>query len=383
MRIGIPLSGCDLGKSGISRYLIEILKSLALLPGEEEYILFGTQEAGDVFMPHSPRFSFIPIDEKVTRPLPNVLWNATHLRGFCRRNRIDVLFFPAANRRLPLLAGVPTVGTVHDLSSLHMKGKYPLSHEIYIKGLVPGLIRGLDKVISISGATKDDLVRTARVDPSRISVIFHGVDLARFSPVAAAADAGAVVERLGLRKPYFLFISRIEHPGKNHVRLIRAFADFKARTGAPHSLILAGADWDRAELVHKAASECVAADFIRFTGFVANEDLMGLYGGAEALFFPSLFEGFGMPILEAMAAGVPVFCSDRSSLPEVGGDAAVYFDPENEADIEAKLEMAAGDPGLLGSLRTRGFARTANSGWEQTARLTLDLILDAARRGKK
>jgi glycosyltransferase involved in cell wall biosynthesis len=226
-------------------------------------------------------------------------------------------------------------------------------------------------------------VGTARVDPERISVIFHGVDLARFSPLAATLDAQAVIGRLDLKPPYFLFISRIEHPGKNHVRLIRAFADFKARTGFPHSLVLAGADWDRAEFVHKTASECAARDSIRFTGFVANEDLLGLYGGAEALFFPSLFEGFGMPILEAMAAGLPVFCSDRSSLPEVGGDAAVYFNPEDEADIARKLEMAASDRNLLGSLRARGLSRTENAGWEQTARRTLELILETARGGGK
>lgn len=382
MKIGIPLSGCDLGKSGISRYLIELLRALAALPGDEEYFLFGSQEAGSVFMPKSPRFSFEELEASLAGNFRNVIWNATSLRAFSRKHHLDVLFFPAANRRLPFRAGIPTVGTVHDLSSLHIKGKYSFANELYIHRLVPSLIRGLDRIISISGATRDDLVGSVGVDPSRIDVIFHGVDLARFSPVVASHDAQAVSTRLGLPEKYFLYISRIEHPGKNHVRLIRAFSRFKEVTGFPHGLVLAGADWDRADVVHHEAESCSARDSIRFTGFVANEDLLGLYGGAEALFFPSLFEGFGMPILEAMAAGVPVFCSDRSSLPEVGGDVARYFNPEDESSITECLRVAASDDKLLDSMRTAGLSRTANAGWDHTALKTLAVIHEAFRGGR-
>jgi glycosyltransferase involved in cell wall biosynthesis len=383
VKIGIPVSGCDWGESGISHYVIELLKALAVLPGDEEYLLFGSQAALAIYDPHSPRFALEAIpDGKAEPAMKNILWNATGLRSFVKSQRLDLLFFPAANRRMPFAAGLPVVGTVHDLSSLHVTGKYPLSHEIYIKWFVPFLIRRLDRIVSVSEATKKDTVESAGAKAERITVIPHGVDLSRFSPEACKAGAPAVAEKFGLGAPYFLYISRIEHPGKNHVRLIRAFAEFKRRTQSPMLLVLAGKDWDRAEQVHREAEASPAKADIRFTGFVSNEDVAGLYGGATALFFPSLFEGFGMPLLEAMAAGVPVFCSNCSSLPEVGGDAARYFEPEDEASISSSLE-AATDGSLLGSMRQAGLARAAASGWDSTAKATLAQLRSTAERKRQ
>lgn len=379
MRIGIAVSGCDLGESGISHYVISLLKAFAAMPGKDEYLLFGSRAALDVFDPGDSRFARHELEEKWAKPIPNLLWNATALRGFARRNALDLLFFPAANRRMPFLPGIPVVGTVHDLSSLHMTGKYPLSHEIYIKWIVPFLMRRLDVAISVSEATKLDMVESARTDPGRISVIPHGVELARFSPEAAQALSGEACSKFGLPSPFFLYLSRIEHPGKNHVRLIRAFAEFKARTGLPHRLVLAGKDWDRAEAVHREAQESPARADIVFTGFVTNDDVVGLYGGATALFFPSLFEGFGMPLLEAMASGLPVFCSDRSSLPEVGGEAARYFDPEDESSIADALELA-GKGTVLPEMRRAGLERARSAGWDSTAEATLALLRGSAAR---
>ncbi|MEI6874763.1 MAG: glycosyltransferase family 1 protein [Spirochaetota bacterium] len=379
MRVGIPVSGCDLGESGISRYLIELLRAIAREPGPDEFLLFGSQAALEVFDPKDPRFSRAVLPDRVAEPMPNILWNATSLRSFARKQRLDLLFFPAANRRMPFAPGLPVVGTVHDLSSLHMTGKYPLSHEIYIKGLVPFLIRRLDRIVSVSEATKKDLVETARVEAARITVIAHGVDLSRFSPEGSALAAPAVAATFGIKPPYFLYLARIEHPGKNHVRLIRAFAEYKRRTGLPHSLVLAGKDWDRADQVHREAEASPARADIVFTGFVSNEDVAGLYGGATALVFPSLFEGFGMPLLEAMAAGVPVFCSNTSSLPEVGGDAATYFDPEDEASITRALEATA-DAGLLAAGRRAGLERARSAGWDRAAAATLAVLRTCAER---
>ena len=379
MRVGIAVSGCDLGESGVSRYLIELLKAIAAAPGDDEYVLFGSQAALGVFDPHSPHFSCEAIPDRAANPFPNLVWNATRLRAFARRLALDLLFFPAANRRMPFAPGVPTVGTVHDLSSLHMTGKYPLSHEIYIKLLVPFLIRRLDRIISVSEATKKDIVGTARADLSRITVIPHGVDLAKFSPESTRAAAPAVAAKFGLKEPYFLYLSRIEHPGKNHVRLIRAFAEFKRRSGLPHVLVIAGKDWDRAEIVHREAESSPSRADIVFTGFVSNEDVAGLYGAATALVFPSLYEGFGMPLFEAMAAGVPVFCSDRSSLPEVGGEAARYFDPEDESSIADSLAATA-DSGLLATMREAGLSRARSAGWDAAASATVAVLRSATGR---
>jgi len=379
MKIGIAVSGCDLGESGISRYLIELLKTLAAAPGDEEYLLFGSRKALEVFDPHNPRFALEAFEDRYAEPIPNLFWNLFKLPRFAIDHNLDLLFFPAGNRRMPLKPGLPVVSTVHDLSSLHMTGKYPLSHELYIKYLIPFQLRRLDSIISISEATKKDLVDSAGVDAGKITIIPHGVDLERFAPEKAIAAAPAVATKYSLNAPYILYISRIEHPGKNHVRLIHAFTEYKRRKGDPALLVLAGKDWDRAEIVHREAEASPYAADIRFTGFASNEDVVGLYGGATALFFPSLFEGFGMPLLEAMAAGVPVFCSNCSSLPEVGGDAARYFDPEDEATIATAM-AAADDKTLLETMRHAGLVRAEAASWGNTAKATLASLRAAAQR---
>jgi glycosyltransferase involved in cell wall biosynthesis len=373
MTIGIPISGCDLGQSGISRYLVELLRGLATLPGDEQYILIGSETALAVFDPGLPRFGRMGIPEGWTKPLPNLLWNALSLPSIAAKAGLDILFFPAANRRLPARSRLPVVGTVHDLSSLHMKGKYPLSHELYIHHIVPSLIRRLDGVIAVSGATRDDLVSTVGLAARDITVIHHGVDLARFSPTAAKAGSSAAMKRFGIQPPYLLYVSRLEHPGKNHVRLIQAFGDFKQKSGAPHQLVLAGSDWDRAEAVHQAAEGSPWKSAIKFTGFVPDEALAGLYGGAAAYIFPSLYEGFGMPILEAMACGIPVFCSDCSSLPEVGGSAAGYFNPEDISSIAEAL-MKTLDGKLMATMSQAGLERAGAAGWDTTAARTLAVL---------
>ena len=379
MRIGVAVSGCDLGESGISRYLIELLKALTCLPGTEQYFLFGSRAALDAFDPHSPRVFREEMPERLTAPIPNLLWNSTSLRGFARRHRLDILFYPAANRRMPFRPGIPVVSTAHDLSSLHMTGKYPLSHEIYIRRVIPFQLRRLDFIISISEATKKDLVESVHVDPERITIIPHGVDLSRFSPRKTGLAAPAVRTKFGIDVPYFLYISRLEHPGKNHVRLIRAFAEYKKRSPSPDKLVLAGKDWDRAEVIHREAEASPCSADIVFTGFVSDDDVAGLYGGATALFFPSLFEGFGMPLLEAMAAGLPVFCSNTSSLPEVGGTAARYFHPEDEASI-ARAFAETEDKALLQSMREAGLSRASAASWHKCAAATLALLRSAAER---
>jgi glycosyltransferase involved in cell wall biosynthesis len=373
MTIGIPVSGCDLGQSGISRYLIELLRGLAALPGDEQYILIGSEAALTVFDPGHPRFGRLVIAERWTKPLPNLLWNALSLPSVAAKAGLDALFFPAANRRLPARSSLPVVGTVHDLSSLHMKGKYPLSHELYIHHIVPSLIRKLDGVIAVSGATRDDLVQTVGLRAQDIEVIHHGVDLVRFSPSAAQAGSQAAAQRFGLQQPYLLYVSRLEHPGKNHVRLIQAFGDFKQKSGAPHQLVLAGSDWDRAEVVHQAADGSPWKSAIKFTGFVPDEALAGLYGGAAVYIFPSLYEGFGMPILEAMACGLPVFCSDCSSLPEVGGSAAAYFNPEDVSSIAEAL-MKTLDSQRMQTMRQAGLEHAGAAGWNTTAARTLAVL---------
>ncbi len=374
MKIGITTFGCDAGKSGIGQYLIHLLREFA--HGETgaamEVLLHPGDEAR--LLPESHPFSRCHVSEKFRSPLRNVAWHQFLFPGLCRKNRYDVMFLPAANRRVPFSLPCPTVGTVHDFSSIHIKGKYDPLREFYITRVLPMLVRTLTQVIADSESTKKDIIEFAHVPEDRVTVIPLAVDRAVYAPREKEAAQARIQQKYGVRPPYILYISRIEHPGKNHVQLIRAFSQIKKSTGSPHQLVLAGSDWTRAAEVHHAAAESACARDIVFTGYAPAGDLPDLYCAADLFVFPSLFEGFGMPILEAMACGVPVACSNISSLPEVAGDAAVLFDPSDSAAMAEALAPLIADRNLCDHYARKGLERSARYDWRITARKTLDLL---------
>jgi len=298
--------------------------------------------------------------------------------SWCLRRRLDVLFLPAANRRVPACAPCPMVGTVHDYSSIHMESKYDLARYTYITRVLPFLARRLTRVIAVSESTRCDVTNYAHVPRERVDVVMHGVDGAVYHPRDAAQTRARVSEMFGVKAPYLLYISRLEHPGKNHVRLIEAFVRLKYREDAPHRLVLVGSDWSRAAEVHAAATQSPAARDIVFTGFAPGDELPYLYAGADAFVFPSLYEGFGMPILEALACGVPVVCANNSSLPEVAGDAAILFDPYSVEEMANAMARLIRDSALRDDLVRKGLARAAGFTWAATARQTLAVLHEAA-----
>jgi glycosyltransferase involved in cell wall biosynthesis len=379
MTIGITTFGCDSGRSGIGRYAVQLLKAMAGLAPAERFEVVVHDDERAVFVPDSAAFSALPAATAPRNPALSVAWHQAALPLLAAARGWDALFLPAGNRRLPLWAPCPLVGTVHDMSSLHVGGKYDAARELYIRRVLPVLYRRLDRVVTVSESTARDLVDHAGVPRERIRVTPLGVDAEAFRPVPPEA-AAATARRLGIDGPFVLYVSRIEHPGKNHVRLIRAFDRLKcARPGLPHRLVLAGPDWTRAADVHATAEAAAHARDGRFLGFVDAADLASLYSAAEVVAFPSLFEGFGLPVVEAMACGAPVACSDRSSLPEVAGDAAILFDPDDEAAISSAIGRLLADPGLRADLSRRGLERSRSFRWERTAAATLQAIREACR----
>jgi glycosyltransferase involved in cell wall biosynthesis len=316
----------------------------------------------------------VSFGERIRPPVVNLAWHQTVLPFLCRKRGYDVLFLPAANRRVPFAATCPTVGTVHDFSAIHVAEKYGLARMVYIRQVLPFLVRRMTHVITISESTRRDLLEHARVPEERVTVIPLAVDAAVYTPRGKEEAIARIGPKYGIRGAYILYSSRIEHPGKNHARLIRAFDQLKAREGLPHQLVFAGRDWDRADEVHRMAEQAACARDILFTGFVDAADIPYLYNGADAFVFPSLYEGFGLPLLEAMSSGAPVACSNLSSLPEVAGDAALLFDPYDEEAIGEALRRLLTDEALRAGCIRQGLARSRLFTWEATARRTLDVI---------
>lgn len=380
MKIGITTFGGDGGKSGISQYIIRLLRTFDLMAEGIEFEVMVYEDEQSLFVPSSSGMQPLCFTKQLRNPVVNLAWHQTALPGWCRKKRYDVLFLPAGNRRLPLRVPCPTAGTVHDFSSIHVAEKYDPLRMFYIKRLLPFLIRRLTMVLTISESSKRDIVQYARVPEDRIMVIPLGVDMNTYLPRDRQYCLKGIDPRYRIRAPYVLYISRIEHPGKNHVRLIQAFSRLKSRTGAPHQLVLAGSDWFRAEEVHREAEQSPYARDILFTGFVAAEDLPLLYGGADLFVFPSLYEGFGMPILESMACRIPVVCSNLSSLPEVAGDAALLFDPYDVEDMASIMEKVLLSKELRETFAEKGWRRAQGYTWETTARMTIDGLRRAVER---
>ncbi len=378
-------------RTGTEHYTYELLAALARHDRRTRYTLYCNQPPA-ALPPLGPNFALRRI------PFPR-LWTHARLSAELLAHAPDVLFVPAHVLPLgaPLRRGTRSVVTIHDLGYLRFPEAHTRAHRLYLRLSTLWSARAASQLIAVSSATRDDLVRLARVPAAKITVVHHGLS-ERFRPVEDPATIASVLERYGMRDKqippaYFLYVGTIQ-PRKNLVRLIEAFAQFRTegrglRTESPAtndpvlspqssslSLVIAGKRGWLTESIERRAAELGVSKRVYFTGYVADDDLPALLSGALAFVLPSLYEGFGMPVLEAMACGAPVLASNTSSLPEVAGDAALLVDPTDTAALAGGLTRLAAEAGLRAELRARGLARTAAFTWNRCAAETLAVLRD-------
>lgn len=368
MKIGISAFAGDSGKSGISQYMKNIFKRLPELSERDEYVMFMSKSDREHFEVKHERVKVISFPDWFGHPVINIFWHLVCLPVMLAAYRCNCVYLPAGNRRLAWWYGVPSIGTVHDLSQLHVKEKYDPFRMYYCKKILPFLMRRLDRVISVSEATRRDLEEYADVDSRVIDVVYNGADLKHFNHTDKESATQRVQRKYEITEPYILYTARLEHPGKNHVRLLEAFAALKQEKEIPHHLILAGSPWFGAEAIYATAQKLGVSEYVIFAGFVPNEELPDLYAGADLFAFPSLFEGFGIPLLEAMASGTPVVASNVASIPEVVQDAGVLFEPTNPRDIQHAIARVSKDAELRASLVELGLQQSARFSWDDSAR---------------
>ena len=244
----------------------------------------------------------------------------------------------------------------------------------YLAHVLPFFAKRAQHLVAVSGATKADMVKYWHCREDQVTVLYNGL---RTSDFGLRCDGGQRPEP-GSQKSEagsLLYISRVEHPGKNHVRLIEAYSRLPRQMAEAHPLVIVGSDWKDAEVVHEAAAKSPHADLIRFTGFADGEKLEAIWSEAGYYVFPSLFEGFGLSLIEAMARGVPCACSNNGSLGEIAGDVAITFNPESVDDIAAALTRLFAEPEAERAARTtRGLEWIKRYSWEDHAKGLVKLI---------
>jgi glycosyltransferase involved in cell wall biosynthesis len=372
MKIGVSAFATDSGKSGISQYAANVVGRLIALAPHHEFVAFINESDAAWVQTWHPRLEVIALPDWTGHPVASIFWHLASLPGMLRAHGCDLAFMPAGNRRLAWSYGVPSVGTVHDFSQLHVPQKYDAARMVYIMRVLPRMMRRLTRVISVSESTRRDLESFARVPAERIRVIYNGADLERFAPRDRDSAREELPTELHIPQRYVLYIARLEHPGKNHVRLLEAFAALKRTTDLPHKLVLIGGRWNGADIIHARVAELGLSDLVVFPGFVPNEAIPALYAAADAFAFPSLFEGFGIPVLEAMASGTPVCAANASSIPEVVGEAGLLFDPLDVPAMTDCLGRLLRDEPLRQRLIAAGIERAAGFTWDAAAKATLE-----------
>lgn len=366
MHIAIDAHSVGTGLAGNETYAANLVEALAAVDGENRYTVYVTRaEAFERFEGRWPNVG-------VRRTLPHtpLLRVPFTLSAELRRRPVDVLH---VQYTAPPLAPCPVVATVHDLSFEHLPETFKRRSWMQLRLTVRRTVRRAAHVIAPSEFTRRDLVETYKLDPARVSAIPLAAS-ARFEPVEDAVEIERVRRLYGLDGDYILAVGSIQ-PRKNLARLIRAYSSLRrerGRSNLPKLALVGKQAWLYGETLDAIEKEGVG-DSVRLTGYVSEGDLPALYSGALCFAYPSYFEGFGLPPLEAMRCGTPVLTGNLTSLPEVVGDAGLLVDPFDIDALARALARLIDDGALRAELRARGLRRARVFDWRDTARMTLQV----------
>lgn len=369
LRIGINGRSIFRRLTGVQNYTREVTRALLALGAPDvDFTVFAGREGRAGTEPGLPlSTSRMPAGS----PATGLAWEQTVLKRMAKKAGIDLLFNPA--NVAPLYPPVPSVITIHDLAFLLFPHYFSRAFGMYYRTAVPRMAAQAARVITDSESTRSDLIEHMSVAPKKIEVIPLGVS-PDFRRRVTRQEMDEVRQRHHLPPKYFLSISSLE-PRKNLKGILAAWEVLPADVKEAHRLVVVGAgnriyaDPGLAEAMNRQQPGTVLTP-----GYIPAEDLPAVYRMATALVFPSLYEGFGLPVLEAMSASTPVITSNRSSLPEVAGHAAVLIDPESREELAAAMELVATDSGTRNLLVERGKKRAAGFTWEQTASRTLEVL---------
>lgn len=371
MVIGIETSRANRKeKTGTEWYAFELIRKMVELDRDDEFFLYTD-------VPLQPMLSNLGphVHEQVLRWPPKRLWNQLRFSLEMLRKKPDVLFVPA--HTIPLIHPKATVITLHDVGFDRAPELYARHELAYHRWAVRYALRHAKKIIVPSAFTKNEILALypqAQQRERDIVVIHHGFDGSRYHPGESTSDREIVLNRFHLERPFFLYVGRLQEK-KNVPRLVEAYGIFRRQNpDLAIDLVLAGQPDFGFERIQKSISDLGISSSVHFPGYVSGNDLPILMRSARAFVFPSLYEGFGIPVLEAQASGTPVLTSTRASLPEVGGSGALYVDAKNTEEIAQALKTIGSDESRRARLREDGFFNLTRFSWERCATQSLAVL---------
>lgn len=368
MKIGIdcrtilnPLKG---ERAGVGYYTYYLVKHLLKLDKKNQYVLFFDYRVKDTspFKQKNVVIKYFPFSQ-YKKFLP---FSYSHMliSAFLIRENLDLYHSPA--NVIPYAYNKPSVVTVHDLAIYKHPKFFPSGQKFSTKFLVPKSLKKTKKIIAVSETTKKDIVKLFKIPAAKIKVIYEG-----FAGDKVKVAEAATLKKYKLASPYILFVGTIE-PRKNLVGLIQAFAEVnKDRRLKNYQLILAGAEGWKDEKVFKTIQDLKLGMKIKYLGYVSHDDKLNLMRRATCFVFPSFYEGFGLPVLEAMAIGTPVITSNLSSLPEVAGQAAILVNPAKKEEITKALKKVLGNEHLRQQMSNNGREQARKFSWSKCVQETL------------
>ncbi len=357
MRVALDCRTITAHKTGDRTYALQLANALARRAPPESLTWYTWEPAGDL-LPGPPAGL-----EVVLAASPRWLWTPLLFPRDLARRGIEVAH---VQYLVPPRAPCPVITTIHDIAFRRFPHLFPLKHRLLLNTLIPFAVRQAALVLTGSESTRRDLVELMGARPERVVVTPYAAGREyRSGPKEAARER--VIEALDIQQPYILSVG-VRQPRKNLARLVRAYG--RIAGDVPYRLVIVGREGWAESGMQQAVAEIPVARRPIFTGYVEDDLLPDLYRAADLFAYPSLYEGFGLPVLEAMACGTPVLTSNLSSLPEVAGDACLLVDPHDEAAIAEGLRRMLADADLRAELGARGAARSHLFSWDRTAELT-------------
>lgn len=362
-------------QAGVSRYIEALLRELPGVAPDDDLVVFSGPVDAEDEGKFDPKIEWRQSRVRTVRPPVRIAWEQTAGPLAARRAGIDLMHFPV--NVVTLSPSVPQVVTVHDLAFHHFPEQYPAAKQRYLRLMTRLSVGRARRVIAVSEATRQDVIRLYGRSPERVVAVPNGIG-GEMKPLPPDRVAEFRRER-ELPEEFFLFLGTLQ-PRKNLETLLRAYAMIANEVAWP--LIVAGAAGWQYDRTFGLVRQLGLSERVRFVGYVAGDELPLWYNAATVFVYPSLYEGFGLPVLEAMACGTPAIASNTSSLPEVVGDAGLTIDPTDTRALASAMLAVARDGDLRQQLGQRGRERAREFGWRRTAELTVEVYRQALCGGR-